>query len=189
MYLHDGRVQLHGFDPDAHDLLPLQLFKDAVQCAILRPAVHAGIDRVPIAEALGQPTPLASLLGHIQNRVQHRQVRHADIATLTRQTGLYATVLRLRDLHKNRIPRKYQLVLTRPSSWVIATSRMRSRGTLKVRSSSAPLYASGESSASFRNVCRCSNIVNAGLSGSIARLNRMTCQSCERTNTQVQSRG
>src|ERR1017187_9505153 len=116
MYLHDGRVQLDGFDPDAHDLLPLQLFKDAVQCAILRPAVHAGIDGVPIAEALGQPTPLASLLGHIQNRVQHRQVRHADIATLTRQTGLDTTVLRLRDLHKHRITRKYQLVLTRPSS-------------------------------------------------------------------------
>src|ERR1035438_7208619 len=114
MYLHDGRVQLDGFDPDAHDLLPLQLFKDAVQCAILRPAVHASIDGVPIAEALGQPTPLASLLGHIQNRVQHRQVRHADIATLTRQTGLYAKVLRLCDLHKHRITRKYQLVLTRP---------------------------------------------------------------------------
>src|ERR1039457_1886154 len=116
MYLHDGRVQLDGFDPDAHDLLPLQLFKDAVQCAILRPAVHASIDGVPIAEALGQPTPLASLLGHIQNRVQHRQVRHADIATLTRQTGLYAKVLRLCDLHKHRIPRKYRLVLTRPST-------------------------------------------------------------------------
>src|SRR5664279_163182 len=114
MYLHDGRVQLHGFDPDTHDLLPLQLFKDAVQCAILRPAVHAGIDGVPIAEALGQPTPLASLLGHIKNRVPHRQVRHADIATLTRQTGLYAKVLRLCDLHKNRITRKYRLVLTRP---------------------------------------------------------------------------
>src|ERR1035438_6992473 len=119
MYLHDGRVQLDGFDPDAHDLLPLQLFKDAVQCAILRPAVHASIDGVPIAEALGQPTPLASLLGHIQNRVQHRQVRHADIATLTRQTGLYAKVLRLCDLHKHRITRKYQLVLTRPSHVVL----------------------------------------------------------------------
>src|SRR5450631_2747800 len=123
MYLHDGRVQLDGFDPDAHDLLPLQLFKDAVQRAILRPAVHAGIDGVPIAEALGQPTPLASLLGHIQNRVQYRQVRHADIATLTRQTGLYAKVLRLCDLHKNRIPRKYRLVLTRPSSGIAELGR------------------------------------------------------------------
>src|SRR5665811_115678 len=115
MYLHDGRVQLDGFDPDAHDLLPLQLFKDAVQRAILRPAVHAGIDSKTIAEALGQPTPLAPLLGHIQNRVQYREVRHAHVATLTRQTGLNATVLRLRDLHKNRITRKYNLVLTRPS--------------------------------------------------------------------------
>src|SRR5208337_1738112 len=115
MHLHDGRVQFDGLNLDAHDLLALQLRKYPIQDAILEPAVHAGIDGVPVSETLGQPTPLAPLLGHVQNRVQYRKVRHAHVATLTRQTGLNATVLRFRDLHKQRISRKPQIVLTRPN--------------------------------------------------------------------------
>ena len=75
MHLDDGRVQLDRFDPDAHDLLALQLFKHAIQHTILGPAIHAGIDGVPVAEPLGQSAPLAALLGHIQQRVEKLQIR------------------------------------------------------------------------------------------------------------------
>src|SRR5208283_971777 len=115
MHLDDGRVQLDGLNLDAHDLLALQLLKHAIQHAILGPAVHAGVDGVPVPEPLRQPTPLAALLGDIQNRVQYHEVRHLHVATLTRQTGLNATVLRFRDLHLLTIPQNYSLVLTRPS--------------------------------------------------------------------------
>ena len=69
MHFDDGPVQLDRFDPDAHDLLALQLLKDAIQYAIFGPAVHPGVNRVPVAKTLGKPTSLAALLGHIQNRV------------------------------------------------------------------------------------------------------------------------
>src|ERR1019366_3316549 len=100
MHLDDGGVHFDGLDLDAHDLLALQLFKDAIQYAVLGPAVHAGVNGVPVAEPLGKPPPLAPLLGHIQNRVQHREVRQAHVAALTRKAGLDASVLHLCNLHQ-----------------------------------------------------------------------------------------
>ena len=41
---------------------------------------------MPTTETWGQATPLAAMLGYIQNRVEHLQVRQADVATLARQT-------------------------------------------------------------------------------------------------------
>ena len=69
MHLHDGGVQFDGRDRDAHDLLALQPLKDAVQHAVLGPAVHARVNGVPVAETLGKSTPFAALLGPIENRV------------------------------------------------------------------------------------------------------------------------
>ena len=53
MHLHDGGVHFDGFDLDAHDLLALQLLEDVLQHAILGPAIHAGVDRVPRPKTLG----------------------------------------------------------------------------------------------------------------------------------------
>ena len=104
MHFDDGGVQFDGRDLDAHDLLALQLLKDAIQYAIFGPAVHAGVNGVPVAKTLGKSPPFAALLGHIQNRVQHREVGQAHVAALPRKAGLDATVLRLGNLHKKRIP-------------------------------------------------------------------------------------
>ena len=65
MNLPDGRVHRHGFDFDADQLLALQFLEDGVEHAVLRPAVHAGVNGVPVAEALGQAAPFAALLGDI----------------------------------------------------------------------------------------------------------------------------
>ena len=50
------------------DLLQLQLFKHAVQYAVRGPPVHPHIDRVPAAKPFRQPTPLTTLLRHIEDR-------------------------------------------------------------------------------------------------------------------------
>jgi hypothetical protein len=71
MDLDDGAVQRHGFDPDAHDLGPLQLLEHTVEYAALGPAVHARVDGVPVAEPLGQAAPLATVLRDVQDGVQH----------------------------------------------------------------------------------------------------------------------
>ncbi len=65
MNLPDGRVHRHGFDFDADQLLALQFLEDGVEHAVLRSAVHAGVNGVPVAEALGQAAPFAALLGDI----------------------------------------------------------------------------------------------------------------------------
>ena len=100
MHFDDGGVQFDGRDLDTHDLLALQLLKDAIQNAVLGPAVHAGVNGVPVAETLGKSASFAALLGDIQDRVQHREIAQAYIAALTGKTGLDATVLSLGNLHE-----------------------------------------------------------------------------------------
>jgi hypothetical protein len=115
MHLDGGRVQMDGLDLEAHDLLPLQLFKDVVQYAVLGPAIHARVDGVPIAKTLRQSAPLAPLLGHVQQCVEHLQVGKADIASLARKARLDTKILCLGDFHVPKHTTKFYLVLTRPS--------------------------------------------------------------------------
>jgi hypothetical protein len=103
MHLDACAVQGHSLDLDPDDLIVLQLSEYPIQHATLRPAIHAGVDGVPVAEPLGQTAPFAPLLGHIQNRVQHPQIRQAHIATLSRQTMLDQAVLRFADFHPRSI--------------------------------------------------------------------------------------
>ena len=99
MHLDAGAVQRHRLDADAHNLVLLQLLEDPVEDTCLGPAVHAGVDGAPIAEAGWQPAPLAAVLAHIKDRVEHVQIRETDIAALGRQVVLDLSKLGWRDLH------------------------------------------------------------------------------------------
>ena len=103
MDLDDGAVQRYRFQFDAHDLFPLEVFKHPVEHPILRPAVHPCVNGMPVAEAGRQPSPLAALLGDIQDRVEHLQVRQFDVASLNRQDWRYAFVLCFCNLHAGMI--------------------------------------------------------------------------------------
>ena len=108
MDLDDGAVQRHRLQLDADQLGALQVFEDPVEHPVLGPTIHAGVDRVPVPKAPRQPSPLAPLLGDVQARVEHLQIGHADIATLSRETGRDACVLRFGELHPGTIPRSGQ---------------------------------------------------------------------------------
>ena len=100
----DGRtVQRHGFDLEADDLLLLQLREDPIQHAAFGPAIHAGVDRVPVTEPFGQAAPFAALFGHIQDRIQHLQIGQAHVATLYWQSVFDQAVLRFGDFHPRSI--------------------------------------------------------------------------------------
>ena len=99
MHFDHGAVQRHRLDLDTHDLSMLQLFKQSIQYTALGPAIHASVDRVPIAEPLGQTAPLATMLGHVQDGIENVQIRLADIAPLPGQTVLDLLVLRFGDFH------------------------------------------------------------------------------------------
>src|SRR5262249_46137687 len=86
VYLDHCTVQAHRLDLDTHDLSMLQFFKQTIEHAIFGPAVHTCIDGVPIAEALGQPTPFTGLLCYVQNSIEHPQVRVIDVTALLWQT-------------------------------------------------------------------------------------------------------
>src|SRR6478736_3880990 len=96
----------------------LQLFKNSIQYAALRPATHASVDRVPIAKPFGQTTPLAPMLGHVQDRIENEQTRMADVAALFRQTVFDLPVLRFVEFHPRSMPYQSSLVLTRPRSLI-----------------------------------------------------------------------
>ena len=91
-----GRIQAHGLDADAHDLLALQLLEDLIQYATLGPAVHAGVNGMPVAEAFGQSAPLAAMLGDIKQGVQQLQVVKLSHCRAAGKTGGNTLVLLLR---------------------------------------------------------------------------------------------
>jgi hypothetical protein len=80
-------------------LLSLQVFEDPVEDPVFRPAIHPGIDRMPVAELSRQSPPLAAMFGHIEDGVEHLQVRHAHVAALHRQDRGNALVLRFGEFH------------------------------------------------------------------------------------------
>src|ERR1700674_1429257 len=86
MNLNHGAVQRYRLDLDAHDPGLLQLPEHPVEHTALAPAVHARIDRVPIAEAPGQAAPLAALLGYVQDGIQNTEVGQTHVAPLRGQT-------------------------------------------------------------------------------------------------------
>jgi len=93
MHLDDRAVEADRFNADPHELLMLQLLERPIQHAGLRPAVDAGVDRVPVAEALGQRPPLAAVFRDVQDRVDDREVAERDVAALYRQERLDALEL------------------------------------------------------------------------------------------------
>ena len=112
-------VQRDGFDPDTHDLRTLQLLEHAIQDASFGPAIHARVNRVPVAEAFGQSAPLATMFGHIKDRIDHLQIAQADVATLPGQAVFNGSELFGRDLHVGDFLAQSSpspLVLTRPNS-------------------------------------------------------------------------
>lgn len=99
MHLDDGAIETDGLNLDAHELLMLQLLEQSIQHAGLRPAVHARVDRVPVAKALRQRPPFAAVLRDIQDRVDHSEVSERDVAALNRQERLDALELFCGDFH------------------------------------------------------------------------------------------
>jgi len=99
MNLDDGRIQRESFDPDALDLLQLQLLEHPIQNSILRPAVQSHIDTVPVAEMLWECASLAAVFGNVQQSVQHIHIGQPHISALPRQTASDLFVLLGRDFH------------------------------------------------------------------------------------------
>lgn len=100
MHLDDRAVHGNGLDLDADDLFVLQLLKHPVEHAPLGPSVHTGVDRMPVPEARGKPSPLADVLRHVQDRVEHHPVTQAHIASLRRKAFLNPLKLYFDNLHR-----------------------------------------------------------------------------------------
>ena len=99
MNLHNRAVQGHGLDFDTDDLCMLQLLKQPVQNAAPGPAVHARIDRVPIAKMPGQAAPLTAMFDYIQDGIENLKIGKAYIAPLPGQTAFNLLILGFSDFH------------------------------------------------------------------------------------------
>ena len=65
---------------------------------------------MPIAKALGQAAPLASMLGHVQDGIENGEVVQADIATLHWQAVCNLIELGWGDLHAQVLHQTSHLV-------------------------------------------------------------------------------
>lgn len=100
MYFDDGAVQTYRLDFDTHELLMLQFFEQPIQYTGFRPTIHARINRVPVAEALRQAAPFATIFCDKQNRVDDLKIAERDIAALNGQKFLDPTELLLGNFHE-----------------------------------------------------------------------------------------
>jgi hypothetical protein len=99
MDLDDGAVEGQRLHAYADDLFFLQRGEHSIQHASLRPTVHARVNGMPATESLWKATPLTAMLGHVQDRVQHVQVRDCDVPPLLRKAAFDASILLFGDYH------------------------------------------------------------------------------------------
>ena len=104
MHFDRGAVQTNPLDPDRQNLLRLQPGKYPVQHPRLAPAVHPGVDGMPVAQMFRQAAPFTAMLDRIQQGVEQLQIGHADIATLLRQTVGDALILNPGQFHNPSLP-------------------------------------------------------------------------------------
>ncbi len=71
MHLNYSAVQENRLDLDADDLFLLQFREDPIQHAGFGPAIHAGVDGMPVTEPFRQAPPLAAMFSDEQNRVEY----------------------------------------------------------------------------------------------------------------------
>lgn len=94
MYLDNRTIERKHLDPDTNDLGTLQFDRYAIQYPAFRPAVQPRINRMPLPKPLWQTTPLAAMLGNMENRIQQLEIRHADVAALAVIRGICPIVYR-----------------------------------------------------------------------------------------------
>jgi len=99
MDLDDSAVQRHRFNLDADDLSLLQMLEKTGQNPRLAPAIHAGVDGVPVAKFQRQSTPFTALLGDMKHGVDDLKIADADIASLSRQARFNLAILFFGDFH------------------------------------------------------------------------------------------
>ena len=101
MDLDDCTVEADRLDLDTDELLLLQFLEQPIQHTGFCPAIHACVDRMPIAKAFRQAAPLATILCDVQDRVDDLEIAERDVAALYRQERLNPTELRCGDFHES----------------------------------------------------------------------------------------
>ena len=94
MDLDDGAVDRHGFNFYPDNLLLLKRRENPIQHTGLGPAIHSGVDCMPVSEVFRQSSPFTTVFSHIQYGVKHLKIGDAHIAALTWKTSLDPSILR-----------------------------------------------------------------------------------------------
>ena len=90
---------------DRQNLLLLQPGEDPVQHSRFTPAIHPGVDRMPVTKLFWQAAPFATMLYHIKQGIEQFQITHAHIATLPRQAIGDPLILTLSKLIATTLPK------------------------------------------------------------------------------------
>ncbi len=96
-------IQAHVFDVDEVKICSsCNRAKTRSKTPALLQRFTPRVNSMPIAQMLGQTSPFATMLNHIQQGIDQLQIGHAHIATLARQTTSDALELTLSEFHARR---------------------------------------------------------------------------------------
>jgi hypothetical protein len=88
MHFDRGAIQAHMLAADRQNLLLLQPGEDPVQYPRFTPAIHPGVDRMPVAKLFWQAAPFATMLYHIKQDIESKLV----MLTLPRCRGRQSAI-------------------------------------------------------------------------------------------------
>ena len=112
VHLDDRAVEGNSFDLDRNDVPSLHGLEDLIQDAALGPAHHAGVDRVPRSNLLGEAPSFTALFGDMQNGFEDLRVGESHIAAMNWEAMGDLFVLGFADFHERIMP---EYALTGPN--------------------------------------------------------------------------
>jgi len=74
MNFYAGTVERDRLNFNGNELFPLEILKNPVESAFFTPAVHTGVNGVPVSEFFRQPAPLTAVFQNIENGVDYIEI-------------------------------------------------------------------------------------------------------------------
>ena len=93
-------VKADRLDTKTQDVHLLKRCNDRIVHTNLGATTNTGIDRMPVAETLGQSAPLAAMRDHIKKGIAHLSIANGDVAPVNSKVVCDERALLLRDFYR-----------------------------------------------------------------------------------------
>ena len=107
MNLDNSAVKRKNLDFDGNEPLALKPLKNSGEGAVFAPAVHPGINGMPVAEFFWETPPLAAIFRDVEDGIENLEIIQGNISPLPREAIGDAFIMFFGYVHGASIPHKH----------------------------------------------------------------------------------